>query len=258
MPRKRVRRSAEYKQEALRIVDGKEPVATVADDLGLARETLYRWVREYRANPSEAFRGNGNLTSQDEELRKLRQENARLKEERDIFKKSHHLLCKRVTLKYALIKKNRRQFRVSTMCRVLNASKGGFYAWLKRPESRRKQRDRGLCDKIASIFKANKKRYGAPRVHVELRKAGESCGRKRVARLMREANLVGRRRRRFVPKTTDSNHKEPIAENVLDRRFSPESIASPNRCWAGDISVLQQHERRLTRELMSSIVQEAA
>lgn len=89
MPKNRVRRTAEYKQEALRrIVEGKEPVASVADDLGLARETLYRWAREYRANPNEAFRGNGKLTSQDEELRKLRQENARLKEERDILKKA--------------------------------------------------------------------------------------------------------------------------------------------------------------------------
>jgi transposase len=95
MPRKRVKRSAEYKQEALRrIVDGKEPVASVADDLGLARETLYRWAREYRANPSGAFRGNGQLTSQDEEIRKLRQENARLKEERDILKKAATFFAK--------------------------------------------------------------------------------------------------------------------------------------------------------------------
>lgn len=89
MPRKRAKHSAEYKQEALRrVVDGREPIASVAADLGLARETLYRWMREYRSNPSEAFRGNGKLTSQDEEIRKLRQENARLKEERDILKKA--------------------------------------------------------------------------------------------------------------------------------------------------------------------------
>jgi transposase len=95
MPRKRAKHAAEYKQEALRrIVDGKEPVASVADDLGLARETLYRWMREYRSNPNEAFRGNGKLTSQDEEIRKLRQENARLKEERDILKKAATFFAK--------------------------------------------------------------------------------------------------------------------------------------------------------------------
>jgi transposase-like protein len=89
MPKKRVRRSAEYKHEALRrIVDGKEPVASVAESLGVARETLHRWMREYRATPSEVFPGNGKLTSQDERVRQLVQENARLKEERDILKKA--------------------------------------------------------------------------------------------------------------------------------------------------------------------------
>jgi transposase len=88
MPGKRVKRTAEYKLEALRrIVDGKEKISSVADSLGLPRETLYRWVREYRAKPTEAFRGNGKLTSQDEEIRELRRKVARLEEEREILKK---------------------------------------------------------------------------------------------------------------------------------------------------------------------------
>jgi transposase len=95
MPRKRAKHSAEYKQEAIRrIIDGKEAVATVAGELGLARETLYRWMREYHQEPSEAFRGNGKLTSQDEEIRRLRQENARLKEEREILKKAATFFAK--------------------------------------------------------------------------------------------------------------------------------------------------------------------
>jgi len=95
MPRKRAKHSAEYKQEAMRrIIEGKEAVATVAHELGLARETLYRWMREYHQEPSEAFRGNGKLTSQDEEIRRLRQENARLKEEREILKKAATFFAK--------------------------------------------------------------------------------------------------------------------------------------------------------------------
>lgn len=139
-------------------------------------------------------------------------------------------------MKYAFIKENRKLFRVSTMCRVLKASKGGFYAWLTRAHSKRTQRDRELQIKIVAIHKDSKKRYGSPRVHAKLREGGERCSRKRVARLMREQQLVGRRRKRFIPKTTDSDHKEPIAANVLDRRFSPDEIAAPNRCWAGDIT----------------------
>ena len=95
MPKKRAKHSAEYKQEALRrVVDGKESIASVADSLGLARETLYRWMREYRANPIESFRGNGKLTSQDEEIRQLRRENMRLQEERDILKKAATFFAK--------------------------------------------------------------------------------------------------------------------------------------------------------------------
>lgn len=89
MPKKRAEHSAEYKHEAIRrVVEEKESPSAVARSLGLARETMYRWVREYRANPAEAFRGNGKMTSQDEEIRKLRQENARLREEREILKKA--------------------------------------------------------------------------------------------------------------------------------------------------------------------------
>ncbi len=89
MLKKRAKHSAEYKQEALRrITEGNEPITSVADALGLARETLYRWMREYRANPIESFRGNGKLTSLDEENRQLRRENAQLREEREILKKA--------------------------------------------------------------------------------------------------------------------------------------------------------------------------
>jgi putative transposase len=124
------------------------------------------------------------------------------------------------------------------MCRVLTASKGGFYAWLKCRPSERAQRDEKLLVKIVAIHKNSRKRYGSPPIHAKLREENERCGRKRVARLMRQAKLVGKRRKRFVPKTTDSNHKEPIAQNVLNRRFSPEEIAAPNRCWAGDITYI--------------------
>ena len=141
-------------------------------------------------------------------------------------------------MRYAFIEEYRNQFRVSTMCRVLRASRGGFYEWLVRPKSAQKQRDGELRLKIAVIHNDSKKRYGSPRVHAKLRENGESCGRKRVARLMREQQLAGRRRKRFIPKTTDSDHKEPIAANVLNRRFSPEEIAAPNRCWAGDITYI--------------------
>lgn len=98
------------------------------------------------------------------------------------------------------IREHRKQFRISTMCRVLNASKGGFYAWLKRKPSQQKQRDQELRLKILAIHKESKKRYGSPRIHAALREENECCGRKRVARLMREERIAGKRRKRLSPR----------------------------------------------------------
>jgi putative transposase len=137
------------------------------------------------------------------------------------------------------IKEYRTQFRVSTMCRVLKASKGGFYAWLKRLPSKRNQRDQELRLKIVAIHKTSRKSYGSPRVHAKLRdEYEERCSRKRVARLMREARIAGKRRKRFVPRTTDSNHTKPIAENILERTFDPAVIGTPNLVWGGDITYI--------------------
>jgi transposase InsO family protein len=128
------------------------------------------------------------------------------------------------------------------MCRVLRASKAGFYAWLDRAPSARTQRDQELRRKIVAIHKKSRKRYGSPRILVKLREENERCGRKRVGRLMREEHIRGKRRRRFVPRTTDSKHDHPIAENLVQRRFSPEEIGAPNRCWAGDITYIMTGE----------------
>lgn len=125
------------------------------------------------------------------------------------------------------------------MCRVLKASKGGFYAWLKRQPSQRKERDQELRLKIVAIHAQSRKRYGSPKIYAKLRdEHQERCGRKRVARLMRETRIAGKRRKRFVPRTTDSSHKEPIAENILERTFDPEVIDKPNRIWGGDITYI--------------------
>lgn len=95
MPRKRTKHSVEFKREAIRrVVEDKESIASVARSLGLARETMYRWVREYRESPAEAFRGNGKLTSQDEEIRQLRRKVTQLEEEREILKKAATFFAK--------------------------------------------------------------------------------------------------------------------------------------------------------------------
>ena len=123
-------------------------------------------------------------------------------------------------------------FSIAFMCRQLGVARSGYYAWCRRGESRRAAANRKLLVHIRTAHQLGRGEYGSPRVHRELRAGGHEVGRHRVARLMRQDRLFGRKRRRFVH-TTDSAHSHRIAPNTLQRRFKP---AAPNRVWAADIT----------------------
>ncbi len=137
-------------------------------------------------------------------------------------------------MKFAFVAAQLVAFPVAVICRVLHVSTSGYYAWTERGASCRSRRDRDLGAKVRAAHAASKGRYGSPRVHAELRAAGEKVGRKRIARLMKQAHLEGRKRRRFR-KTTDSNHRLPIAPNLLKRNFT---ATAPNQAWVTDITFL--------------------
>jgi putative transposase len=137
-------------------------------------------------------------------------------------------------VKFAFVAAQLVAFPVAVICRVLSVSTSGYYAWTERGASERSRRDLDLGAKVRAAHGASKGRYGSPRVHAELRAAGEKVGRKRIARLMKQAHLEGRKRRRFR-KTTDSNHRLPIAPNLLKRDFT---ATAPNQAWVTDITFL--------------------
>jgi transposase InsO family protein len=118
------------------------------------------------------------------------------------------------------------------MCRVLQVSRSGYYAWSKRPPALRTLQDQTLALEVAAIHAESRGRYGSPRVHAELRERGQRTARKRVARLMRAAGLCARERRRFRS-TTDSEHGMAIKVNLLARRFA---VPAPNSGWVSDIT----------------------
>ena len=128
------------------------------------------------------------------------------------------------------------------MCRALNVSTSGFYAWCRRPTSTRSERDRHLRFHVVAFHVQSKKRYGSRPIVRDLRDIGERVSRRRVAKLMREAGIRGKTPRSFKV-TTNSSHQKPLAENLLGRHFAPLEIEASNRVWASDISVLQQHRR---------------
>lgn len=124
------------------------------------------------------------------------------------------------------------------MCQILEVSESGYYAWLKREPSEREQEDKKLGDLIEDAYQRNRQVYGSPRIHAELKEQGVHCGKKRVARLMRERGINAKLKKRKM-KTTDSRHDNPVAPNVLDRNFSADA---PNTKWVSDITGIETGE----------------
>jgi len=118
------------------------------------------------------------------------------------------------------------------MCKLLGVSRSGYYAWRNREPSARDRRDEELTEMIENIHSDSRGTYGSPRIHAELKAAGEAVGQKRVARLMREAGIEGVSRR-SKPTTTISSANDRKAPDLVDRDFEPDA---PNELWVADIT----------------------
>jgi len=140
-------------------------------------------------------------------------------------------------VKYAAIAAHRTEFPLVLMCRVLQVSRSGYYAWERRGPSARVREEERLRTAVGDAFKENHGRYGSPRLLRELRAQGIRTSKRRLERLMREEGLRARPRRRFIP-TTDSAHGEAVESNQLDRQFSVEAVEGPDRVWVSDITYL--------------------
>jgi len=144
-------------------------------------------------------------------------------------------------VKYACIKAYRDAFDITLMCRMLQVSRSGFYAWIKRPLSERAREDQRLRLHVRASHRRSRGRYGSPRIHQDLKVQGEQTSEKRVARLMREEGLRGKQRRNHRM-TTDSRHAHPIAENILNRQFEPTQVEGPDQVWVSDITYVPTRE----------------
>ena len=125
-------------------------------------------------------------------------------------------------------------FSVSMMCELFDVSRSGYYAWKQREPSKRQRENEALKEEIKEIHRESRETYGSPRVHAELRARGFEVGRNRVARLMHEEGVCGRRRPKFA-RTTNSAHDYPIAPNVLEREFTSDE---PDKAWVADITYI--------------------
>jgi putative transposase len=131
------------------------------------------------------------------------------------------------------VSENRARYPIAVMCRVLDVSTSGYYAWVKRPPSVRAVNDAALTAKIRTAHAASNGTYGAPRLQIDLAEAGIRVGRKRVARLMRNAGLAGvSRRRRTITTARDGTRQAP---DLVDRNFT---VDRPNLLWVADITYI--------------------
>jgi putative transposase len=128
---------------------------------------------------------------------------------------------------------NQAVFPIAVMARVLGVSESGFHAWRKRPVSAHAMADKALLKRVRTIYASSRETYGAPRVHAELRTGGEKHGRKRIARLMRVAGLIGASRRGSWIVTTRRDRDARAAPDLVDRDFS---ATAPDQLWVADIT----------------------
>lgn len=151
-------------------------------------------------------------------------------------------------MRFSFISAHASEFEVQTMCRVLEVSRAGYYAWKgrgERPSDRTRERESAEQDvtvRIRTVHKKSRKTYGSPRIHRELLGQGFQVNEKRVARVMRDAGISAKQKKRFRMSTTDSSHAHPIAPNVLGRKFDVSEIKGPNRVWASDITYIPTGE----------------
>ena len=137
-------------------------------------------------------------------------------------------------MRFAFIEREKAHYAVARLCRVLGVSSSGYYAWRRREPSERARSDAAVTARLIHLYEQSRQTYGAPRLHVELRAAGVRCSRKRVARLMRQAGLVGCHRRRQRG-TTRRNPADTPAADQVQRHFV---ASAPNRVWTADITAV--------------------
>ncbi|MGV8978917.1 MAG: IS3 family transposase [Cellulomonas sp.] len=223
----------EFRRRAVDLArSGQQPVAKIASDLGISESCLRRWMAQ---DDVDADRREGVSTDERRELVELRRRNRVLEMEVEILKRASAYFAREKVLP----KMTSRLVQdlatdgvpVALTCRVLGISRSGLYEAAGRAPSARAVADQVLSATIAQIHHGSRATYGAPRVHAELRLGlGVACGRKRVARLMRAAGLVGvcHRRKRRGQRPLPAPH-----EDLVQRRFT---ATGPDRLWCTDIT----------------------
>lgn len=136
------------------------------------------------------------------------------------------------------MKEHKKEFSIEKMAKVLGVSRSGYYDFLEKPRSERSLEDERLKAAIRNIHEKSRRIYGSPRVHNELKKQGEKCSRRRIAKLMREEGIQAKMRKKWTRTTRSDERAEPSA-NHLNQNFI---VEEPDRVWVSDITYVWTEE----------------
>ena len=137
-------------------------------------------------------------------------------------------------MKYWFIDRYRSSHGVQRMCRVIGASRSGYYGWKRQPQSKRQKENEKILMEIKESHKNSHRAYGSPRITEDIHANGTKCGKNRVARLMKVHGIIAKAKKKFKA-TTNSKHNLPVAENLLNQDFVAEK---PNTVWVSDITYI--------------------
>lgn len=208
-------------------------VASVSKRLWVFTNSLYNWMKKYGSD-SKHYQQMNEQEARKRELEKR----AGASDTGTRYLKGSRVFRQRAEEKYAFIKSRLDKYPVRLMCQILSIQRSGFYAWLKQPKSARTIEDERLLGLIKHYWLESGCVYGYRKVQSDLRDLGETCSKHRVARLMRQEGLkaqVGYKKHRGMY----SGQPALIAENILDREFSP---SEQNQSWVTDITYIRTHE----------------
>jgi len=132
-----------------------------------------------------------------------------------------------------MIEELSKDYPVGPLCQAAQVARSGYYSWLKGQEPAREVANGQLVEQIKTIYEAKRGTYGSPRITHALRRAGQKCNHKRVERLMRQQGLKGRTGKKRKVRTTNSDHDQPVAPNLLLERAAPQKT---DEVWVADIT----------------------
>ncbi|WP_415643961.1 IS3 family transposase [Sphingomonas antarctica] len=235
--------SPEFKQEAVALLESSgRPLMQVATEVGISPSMLRNWRTAVRGGATRSGAATSPIPSpadQASQITRLKRELDRTRMERDVLKKANRHLRGGAEMSFRFIRDHADRWPIGLMCRVLEVSASGYYAWRNRPDSARAVANRALLVDVRRLHAEHHGRYGSPRMHAALRAEGRTASLGRVARLMRCHGIRALAGRRFRPCTTDSRHYLPIAPNLLKQEFV---AAAPNRVWLADITYIATGE----------------